>query len=162
MTERGFRRSYIGPNSKYRFQNSGSYLIRDGGFLLGTRSRSRWSKCNEIDDENLDNERWHNPHINHNHVTVRQASRTRKTGYSDSVPRARGAPTPKTRSTFGSLCGRCRVGEAELSNALSQSRDDMLSYRPSTKRCSEYRYSCCQAMQCYSMRQQIRGSGSEL
>ena len=44
-----------------------------------------------------------------------------------------GAPTPTTRLTFGSHLRARRVGEAELNNALSQPRDEMHSYSPSTQ-----------------------------
>ena len=97
---------------------------------------TRLTYVNDIDGQNLDNNRL----INRNYVTVRQVSRTRKTG--DSVPRAGGAPTPTTGLPFGSRL------QAPPNRGGGIEQLSLLLLR--------------QAMQCYSLTQHIGGSDSEL
>ena len=110
-------------------QVSPLYLIRDSGFLLGPTAYDDTSLIyvNDFDGKNLDN----NPHINRNHVTVRQVSQIRKRR--DSI-RVRGASTPSTGSPFGSrLQAPPNRGGGIEQCFTSQSRDGMLSFRPSTQ-----------------------------
>ena len=74
---------------------------------------------------------------------------------SSSPVRTVGAPTPTTRSTFGSHLRARRVGEAELNNALYPNHVMKCIHTVHRHKCC-YEcccYSCCQAMQCHSRMQ---------
>ena len=87
-----------------------------------------------IDGKNFDNETCHDPHINRNQITVRKVSWLYEKRESSSPVRTVGAPTPTTRSTFGSHLRARRVGEAEVEQCpIFQPCDNMHSYSPSTQ-----------------------------
>ena len=153
---------------------SPSYLIGDGGFLLGptaiasvrdlddtslhTYQQELGLRRSEItfDGKKFDNERCHEPHINRNQITYEMFLGYEKRDSSSPV-RTVGAPTP---TTFGSHLRGRRVGEAELNNALYPNHVIKCIHTVHRhKRCYECCcYSCCQAMQCHS-RTQIHWRG---
>ena len=160
---------------------SPSYLIGDGGFLLGPTaiitavrdldviSLHIWQQelpvvgllRSEItiDGKNFDNDRCHDPCTRISNNTVIKSLFEKCLGYekreSSSPVRTVGAPTPTTRSTFGSHLRARRVGEAELNNALYPNHVMKCIHTVHRhKRCYECCcYSCCQAMQCHSRTQ---------
>ena len=134
---------------------SPSYLIGDGGFLLGPTAiaavsdlddtslhtcqqelglrRSEITYDNKIGGKNFDDERCHDPHINRNQITVRKVSWIRKTG--EFVPRADGWCSDSDNEIdfrFPFAGASSRGGGIEQCS-ISQPRDEMHSYSPSTQ-----------------------------
>ena len=129
---------------------SPSYLIGDGGFLLGPTAiaavsdlddtslhtcqqelglrRSEITYDNKIGGKNFDDERCHDPHINRNQITVR------KVGYEKreiSSPCRMLVHRLQQRDRLSvPICGR---GGGIEQCSISQPRDEMHSYRPSTQ-----------------------------
>ena len=142
--------------SKYRFQNSAgqspSYLIRDGGFLGPTA----------YDDTSLtyDNDIDGKTQVTTRISTVIMSLFDKFPGHGK-----REIPRPvhevlrlRQRDRLSVLvsvpaCGRHRIEEMELSNALHPNHVTACFHTVHRhKPCYEYRcYSCCQAMPCYSM-----------
>ena len=135
-------------------QVSPSYLIGDGGFLLGPIRRSlpyahdldmivcqqelgpRRSEITYDRRKNFDNERCHDPHINRNQINVRNVSWIRKTGdFIPDAPRADGWCSDADNEIdfrFPVAGAPSRGGGIEQCS-IPQPRDEMHSYSPSTQ-----------------------------